>query len=188
MSVNGGAFIGRLLTQPAIPALNLASGKPVVASSSLEGHPAAAAIDGTTSTYWQPAANDAAPSWTVDLGAPVTLASVRILFSPARGPDTGRLRPTLDVSDDQKTWRAVADPSAASRSTPVVFVTNASARFVRLSFPTADVAARLGVGGMASANQMVQLRSAETKPLTRMGNRHCNPYFSDIFYKLRPDY
>ena len=129
---------GNLGSRPAIPEQNLARGKPVLASSSLEGHGAEAALDGRNSTFWQPAADDLHPAWTVDLKATVSLSGVRMIFSG--GP--GYREPTIEVSDDQKTWRAVPDSleraSGVRQTTQIANLpAGTTARFIRLSFPAA---------------------------------------------------
>jgi hypothetical protein len=157
ISINGGAIIGRLRVQPAIPAQNLALGKPAFASSSLEGHAAAAAVDGKNSTFWQPAADDAQPTWTVDLQALVSLAKVSIIYPVDVSRNVDRIRPTLETSDDQKTWHAVPDPAAGSSSFPITYLTNATARYVRLSFPAPAPAMGRGRTGGGPVSRTLQI-------------------------------
>ena len=133
---NIGLAGGSLGSRPAIPEQNLARGKPALASSSLEGHGAQAALDGRNSTFWQPAADDPHPAWTVDLKTAVSLSGVRMIFSG--GP--GYRPPTIEVSDDQKTWRTVPDssgPASGAPGNPIMLTASirTTARFVRLVFP-----------------------------------------------------
>jgi hypothetical protein len=105
---------------------------PTFPSSSADGHPGAAAADGDAKTYWQPAANDAAPSWTVDTERFITISRVRLTFTQ---PAAYKLK--IEVSDDQRTWRLLADLSNNDRVSATVEAaapSNASGRFIRLSF------------------------------------------------------
>jgi hypothetical protein len=62
------------------PGANLAYGKPVTTSKALAGLPPHQAVDGIFSTWW--GAGDFAPQWIeVDLGAPYTIAQIRLSIS-----------------------------------------------------------------------------------------------------------
>jgi hypothetical protein len=105
---------------------------PTFPSSALEGHPGAAAADGNAVTYWQPAEGDATPSWTLDLERFVTISRVRIAFAKAAA-----YRLAIEVSDDQKQWRPVADLTnndKASLTMETAAPANTAGRFVRLRF------------------------------------------------------
>jgi hypothetical protein len=105
---------------------------PAFSSSALVGHPGAAAADGDLKTYWQPAANDVTPSWTVDIERFIAIARVRLCFARAAA-----YRLQIEVSNDQKDWRPLADLTdndKASATIEAAAPANASGRFVRLRF------------------------------------------------------
>jgi hypothetical protein len=156
---------GRLRTWPAIPEQNLALGKPTLASSSLEGHSAGAAVDADSSTFWQPADDDEHPTWTVDLKSAVALSSVRTIYTDSYG----YRQPTIEVSDDQKTWRRATLELSPTSGGPGPTMLKASfsgttiARFVRLSFPssTSEISSATprapSLRGRSSLGQTIQL-------------------------------
>ena len=105
---------------------------PAFPSSSLPDHPGAAADDGDATTFWQPAANDANPAWVVDMERLVTASRVRISFAKA-----AVYRFKIEVSDDQTTWRPLADLSTNDKSSDTLEAAapaDTSGRFVRLQF------------------------------------------------------
>ena len=98
----------------------------------MDGHAGAAAADGDAKTYWQPADTDASPSWTVDLERTVAIARVRLSFVKAA---VYRLK--VEVSDDQKDWRPLADLTNNEKSSATLEATApaaATGRFLRLGF------------------------------------------------------
>ncbi len=116
---------------------------PTFPSSSAEGHPGAAAADGDPKTYWQPAAKDPAPSWTVDTERFITLSRVRMTFA---NPAAYKLK--IEVSDDQRTWRPVADLSSNGKVSATLEASappNTGGRFVRLAFSTGPAAASVQI-------------------------------------------
>jgi beta-galactosidase len=105
---------------------------PTFPTSSLDGHAAAAAADGDPQTYWQPADNDPAPAWTVDVERFIMISRIRITLAKAAA---NRLQ--IDVSDDQKEWRPLTDKAINDKSAAMIDVAapaNATGRFVRLRF------------------------------------------------------
>jgi hypothetical protein len=105
---------------------------PTFPSSSLAGHFGAAAADGDPKTYWQPAGNDATPCWTVDAERFIAISRVRLTFARAAAY---RLR--IEVSDNQKDWRPLADLTNNDRVSATIEAAapaDASGRFVRLRF------------------------------------------------------
>jgi hypothetical protein len=105
---------------------------PTFPSSSLASHPGAAAADGDPKTYWQPAADDVSPSWTVDMERFITISRVRLTLSSAAAYNL-----QIEVSDDQKAWRPLADLKTNARRSATIEAeppANASGRFVRLRF------------------------------------------------------
>ena len=118
-------------TAPAQPQ-TFGRNSPVFPSSALDGHPGASAADGDAKTYWQPAADDAAPFWTVDMERFVNVSRLRLTMAQAA---VHRLK--IDVSDDQRTWRPLADLSTNDKSSAALDVTvpaNTTGRFLRLQF------------------------------------------------------
>ncbi len=114
---------------------------PVFPSSALADHPGAAADDGDVASYWQPAADDKDPSIVIDLERFVTIGRVRLTF-----PDAGPHPLKIEVSDDQKDWRPLADMSdggARLENLDVPAPPNISGRFVRVHFATAPAHAQI---------------------------------------------
>lgn len=106
---------------------------PSYPSSALPEHPGALADDGDAKTFWQPAANDAAPHWTVDMERFAIIQRVRFTFTQ---PAPYKLK--LEISEDQATWKPLADLSTNDKTTDTFEVPappDASGRFVRLQFP-----------------------------------------------------
>lgn len=91
---------------------NLATGKPVTASSSLPGFPPELANDGlrdSTDSYWATdvvSQNDRAPWWQVDLGTPTTVGRVVVV---GYFGDKRHYGFTTELSSDGETWTCVAD-------------------------------------------------------------------------------
>jgi hypothetical protein len=129
---------------------------PTFPSSALADHPGAAADDGDAKTYWQPAANDANPAWVVDMERSVNVSRLRVTFANA-----SLYRFKIDVSDDQRTWRPLADLSANDKSSPTLEATapaNTTGRFVRLQFQT------------TAPDSPIQLSEVEITGTMRTGN------------------
>jgi beta-galactosidase len=117
--------------QPAQPQ-TFGRNNPTFPSSALDGHPGASADDGDAKTFWQPAENDASPSWTVDTERFVTVSRVRVIFA-----QPGAFHFKIDISDDQKTWRPLADFTAndkASASLESTAPAGTAGRFLRMQF------------------------------------------------------
>jgi hypothetical protein len=127
-------------------AVNVARDRPSLASSEVPDHPARNANDGSPSTTWQAAAQDAAPSWQVDLEGFYLISSTRINFG-APGNHTY----TVEVSKDRFSWTTVIDqthPKGADALRADTFSAGVVARYVRITLgedrALADVAV-LGV-------------------------------------------
>lgn len=128
---------------------DLARGRPVTATSSQGGYPAAAANDGNRSTYWE-SANHAFPqSLTVDLGVATEVGRIVLSLPPSWGARTQTL--SVAASTDNAAWTTVAataghrfDP--ATQNTVTVSVTPGQRRYLRVAFsantgwPAAQVA------------------------------------------------
>lgn len=118
---------------------------PTFPSSALAGHPGAAATDGDTQTYWQPADNDANPTLIVDTERFITVSRVRLTFVKSAA-----YRLQIDVSDDQKQWRPLADLTSNDQPSATLDITapaNTAGRFMRLRFPSARAHASIQLSG-----------------------------------------
>lgn len=113
---------------------SLALGCAVTASSSLTppwgfAPRAESAVDGDINTRWQAAADDLAPSLTIDLGAACALDTVELLWQ-TDGPDYQYL---LEAAPDHESWQVVSDQRQArlsgGRHTLAV---KSNARYVRV--------------------------------------------------------
>jgi hypothetical protein len=130
-----GCFL--LLASPAL-AQNLALNKEATASSEINGHSAANAVDGdrtiNSNSRWESAYSDP-QSFVVDLGSLQRVDRIRIYWETATGKDF-----TLDVSADNSTWTTVVSEKGNSSTTTeyahlLTTSTNGSAsvRYVRLA-------------------------------------------------------
>ena len=100
---------------------------PTFASSNADGHSAGLAADGNVQTYWQPAANDNQPTWTLDTERGLLMSEVCITFME---PVTNV---TVEVSMDQESWKRI-DGIDMQRQSIIVPLSPVRARFVRLRF------------------------------------------------------
>jgi beta-galactosidase len=131
-------------TAPPAPPQTFGRNSPTYPSSALPDHPGALADDGDATTYWQPAANDANPAWTVDAERFMSIARIRMTFAK---PGAYRLK--IDVSDDQRMWRPLADLTSNDKSSDTLEVTapaGATGRFVRLQFQSPAPGAPIQLG------------------------------------------
>ena len=113
--------------------------KPVTVSSTLDGFPAANAVDEDVRTWWSAKSGGADEWFQVDLGAQKRIEAVQINFadqdSQGRGISQDVYDYVLEVSDDGRTWRTVVDRSQTGRDAPhdyEVLPKAEHARFVRL--------------------------------------------------------
>jgi hypothetical protein len=105
---------------------------PAFTTSARDGHAGASADDGDPITYWQPAENDANPTWTLDVERFITVSRLRLTF-----PQPAAHRFLVEVSDDRTEWRPLADYSGNDKATMTMDVaapSGAGGRFVRLRF------------------------------------------------------
>jgi hypothetical protein len=108
----------------------LAVGRPVRASSSFrrgaEQHPAELAVDGDTATRWSSEFAD--PQWlAVDLGEPVEIARVELVWEAAYGKDYA-----IEVSTDGETWHEVHRTKDGDGGLDAVRFAPTRARWVRM--------------------------------------------------------
>ena len=92
----------------------------------------AAADDGDAITFWQPADNEENPVWIVDTERMIEVSSIHLTFAKSA---VHRFR--IDISDDQKEWRPLADLSTNEKSSATLQASapaNMTGRFVRLRF------------------------------------------------------
>lgn len=118
----------------------LSRGKPVLASSTLEGYPASNAADEEVRTWWSARTGNPGEWFQIDLGARKRIEAVQVNFadqdSQARGISRDVYRYKLDVSDDGIRWRTVVDHSRNGRDAPhdyQVLRKPERARYVRLT-------------------------------------------------------
>jgi hypothetical protein len=146
--------------------MQLSAGKPVTASSALDGHPPEAAVEEESRTWWS-AATKAPGEWLqVDLGPGRTIHAVQVNFAEegvtARGAVLGfAQRYRVEISDDGTTWRGLIDQSANTRDVPHAYhelAATVQARFVRI----VDVATP--GGGYFSLRGLRVFGRAEGKP------------------------
>jgi len=112
---------------------------PTFVSSSAEGLAGGMATDGKSETAWRPTASDTAPSLTVDTEKRLKISLVRLSF-----PEKAVYRYKVEVSEDQQTWKTVADQSQASQpesGRDIAIADGSSGRWVRVSFSDAKAAA-----------------------------------------------
>lgn len=106
---------------------------PTFASSEASGHTSGMAADGSATTCWQSAPEDASPWWILDTEKGLTLLKARLTF-------VGQLAGTVSVeaSVDRQNWQKVAECSPESiRDNSVEINLKGSPspmRFIRLSF------------------------------------------------------
>jgi len=113
--------------------------KPVTASSSLEGHEAALAVDEDVRTWWSAKTPNPAEWLEVDLGAPKTIQAIQVNFADEGSTTLGRsseaYRYVLESSDDKVKWTPLIDKSKNGMDAPhdyVVLPHADRARFIRI--------------------------------------------------------
>lgn len=105
---------------------------PTFASSSAGGHSPALAADGNSKTFWQAAANDEAPSWTLDTEKGLSLQNIKIGF-----PETKPYQYKVEASIDKEHWTMVfdhTDNQEGENNRQINIVPDTKGRFVRISF------------------------------------------------------
>jgi len=129
---------------------NLAAGRPMTASSNVDGFPASNADDSNTDTYWESAAN-AFPQWlAVDLGQTETVDRVALKLTSGWGGRTERVE--VQGSSDGTAYSTLVpaadyalDP-VTNNNTVTIPVGSASTRYLRVvvtgntGWPAAQVA------------------------------------------------
>ena len=96
-------------TVAALPPANLAFGRPVTASAELPGAPASLAVDGSPAA-WNPGAPP--PQWLeIDLGAPSTVARLRLVAAPPAPPEMPLTpaAPSQSAASLHQVWAAGPD-------------------------------------------------------------------------------
>jgi len=116
-----------LATPPSLqPLPNLALGKAVTASTTVNGNLPGSLVDGTTATRWESATAD--PQWiTIDLGEPTTIDSAVIRWEAASAKTF-----QLQVSTDNATWANAYATSSGPGGIQSISFTPVTARYVRL--------------------------------------------------------
>jgi xylan 1,4-beta-xylosidase len=130
--------------------------KRVSASSSLDGHPPALAVDEDIRTQWS-ARSDSAGEWLlVDLGHPVEVHAVQINFGEqdTRVVDragTGAQQYVVDRSDDGVRWTTLFDRRHSTRDAPHAYVELDEAvttRYVRITNVRTAAGGKFAVRGL----------------------------------------
>ncbi|WP_428964623.1 penicillin acylase family protein [Micromonospora fluostatini] len=105
---------------------NLAAGRPVTASSSQFGNPAARAVDRNLATRW--ASDWADDQWlTVDLGAARPVGRVVLAWEAAHGRSY-----RIELSGDGTTWRTAWSTTVGDGGTDLAVFPTETARYVRM--------------------------------------------------------
>lgn len=117
----------------------LSRGKPVRASSTLDGFPASNAADEEVRTWWSAVSGDAGEWFEMDLGAVKTIEAVQINFadqgSIGKTISQDSYRYLLQLSDDGRNWRNAVDRSREGSDSPhdyQVLKAPERARYLRL--------------------------------------------------------
>src|SRR4029450_9727615 len=99
---------------PTTPAGNLAAGRPVAATSSVDVYVPGNAVDGNASSYWEGAKNAFPQSLTVELGSTVSVGRVALKLPPAAAWATRTQTVAVSGSTDGASFTT---SSAAARRT-----------------------------------------------------------------------
>ncbi len=123
--------------------VNVALNQPVTASSSTSGFPAANAVDGNSSTYWESTDATWPSTLAVDLGAPDSISSVVLDLPSGWGTRTQTL--SILGSTDDSTWATLVglatytwNPSTGD-TVSINLPSGTSDRYVELDFTANDV-------------------------------------------------
>jgi hypothetical protein len=163
------------LTPAATAAPDLATGRPVTASSSQPEYPPSNATDGNPSSYWE-SGNNAFPQWIqVDLGSAVAVNRVVLKLPPSWGARTQTLAVKgsttgTSFTDLSASTGRVFTPSSGNTVTIDFAIT--TTRYVRL-----DITSNTGwPAGQVSEFEVHGPASGDTRPPTAPGNlAHTEP-------------
>ena len=100
---------------------------PTFASSNADGHSAGLATDGNAQTYWQPAAADTTPTWTLDTERGLLISEISITFMEPVN------HAIVEASIDQESWQRIGGIDSQCQSV-IAPLSPVKARFVRLRF------------------------------------------------------
>ncbi len=112
--------------------------KTTFASSSLSVNDKSFAIDGQNSTSWKPETSDTDKWWAVDLGKTTSLNRIKLVF-----PTASAWKYSLEVSEDNVSWRKVIDQSDNSISGNAFSSSGnlgQKIRYIRVNFGSANAA------------------------------------------------
>ncbi|KAI7282693.1 hypothetical protein KC345_g3352 [Hortaea werneckii] len=116
---------------------NLALGTTITASSTFSGFPAANAVDGNSTTYYEGAAGTYPNTLTVDLGSAQNVGTVVLKLPASWGSRTQTLSIAGSTNNTAYTTLAASQTytfNPASNNTVSIAFASASARYVRVSF------------------------------------------------------
>ncbi|WP_211300886.1 family 43 glycosylhydrolase [Spirosoma oryzae] len=119
----------------------LSYGKPVQVSSELPNHPARQGVDEDIRTYWSAATGGPTEWMQIDLQQPCQINAVQLNFAEEGATLLGRsadiaYRYKLAYSDDNRTWKSLADKSANRQDAPhdyLAFAAPVRARYLRVT-------------------------------------------------------
>ena len=117
---------------------NLAAGRPVSASSTVQTYAASNAVDGNTSSYWE-SANNAFPQWLqVDLGATTSVSKIVLNVPPASSWATRTQTLSVLGSTDGTNFTTVVGSAGytfnpATGNTVTITFSAANVRYLRLN-------------------------------------------------------
>jgi hypothetical protein len=127
-------------SDPTPPAGNLAAGRPVTATSSVQSYVAGNTVDGNASSYWESANNTWPQSLTVDLGSSQTVKRLILKLPPSSA--WGARTQTIAVlgSADGSSYSQLAgaagrtfDPNSGNTAT-ITLPSAVTTRYVRITF------------------------------------------------------
>jgi Beta-xylosidase len=132
----------------------LSNGKPVTASTSLENHEAAKAVDENARDWWSAKTGDAGEWWTVDLKTVQKVAALQINFadegSTAMGASPDPYLYVVEGSTDGKQWKVLVDHRKLGRDSSQDYEELSSpsmARYVRITNGTMPNQAKFSLSG-----------------------------------------
>ena len=124
---------------------NLALNQPVTASSSTSGYPAANAVDGNTSSYWEGVDGTWPTSLAVNLGSAQTLGTVVVDLPPSSAWNTRTQTLSVLGSDDDSTWTTLVASAtytwnpATGNTVTIALPAGTADQYVKLNFTANSV-------------------------------------------------
>lgn len=150
----------------------LSYGKPVEASSSLDGFDATLANDEQVETWWSASTGDAGEWWQVDLGKPMRVEAVQVNFADKDFTNTPQdsyvyYQYRIETSDDAKTWTPLVDRTDNRKDMPhelIVLDEPVQTRYLRIT-NTKPVDGRFSLSGFRVFGDGLGKKAARVKNL-----------------------